>query len=97
MTATTATRKTATDRRFDWIQDLATEVSQYLCDYGTNPPADSDIWSRYMDRVATEGPALGRTERWTSAVAFHAAALAAGDPADWIALQGSVYLAHAAE
>jgi hypothetical protein len=79
---------TPAQRRSDFVRSLTADVNGEL---GTARACN------IIYRVQTEGPALGRTARWKDAIAWINEQDDAGmDPA-WIALQGSVFLAHAAE
>lgn len=95
MTTTTNTFRANADGRTAWMHDLAAPIHAYLADNGTNPPDDHPIWVTYIDRVVTEGPRMGRTAAWQSAVAWFSDPSITQHRASWVALQGSVHLAYA--
>ena len=90
------TTMTPAARREAWLAELFAPVHAFIDQAGENPPADSVLWTNLLDRVATEGPSRGRSQAWRDAVAWHAARLAEGMKADWVALQGNVWLTYAA-
>jgi hypothetical protein len=72
-------------RRQAWLTELCTAID-----------ADNDTaCEAVVRRFATEGPALGRTERWQAACAWAAARVAEGANPYWAAVQGSIFIAHA--
>lgn len=98
MTATTAPRQTAADRRLAFVLDAYAPVDRTV-----SPEAVAalpvEVWVGIAQRLADEGPALGRTDRWRAACAA-ALDLIAEDPTDlahvrWAVTQANVWLAHA--
>lgn len=91
-----ATTMTPAARREAWLTEIFSPIHAYLDQTGENPPADSVLWTNLLDRVRVEGPELSRSQAWRDAVVWHAARLAEGMKADWVALQGNVWLTYAA-
>lgn len=79
----------AQDRRTAFLR----EVTAPAADPST--PADSPVWREAAERIAAEGPALGRTARWREACAWPLAEIESGSPARWAVVQGSVWLGYA--
>ena len=83
---TTARKLTLAEKRDAWMTEVFRGVQPEFTDADANA---------VLDRIASEAPALGRTERWAAAVRwFEVQRKGSADP-KWIVTQGSVYLTHA--
>lgn len=92
----------AAQARYDFITDLFAAANAAALDKtGTVAPMTDNDWAAVVDRMATEGPALGRTERWQTACRWAQEIMAEGQQEEggwrWAACQGSVYMGYAAE
>jgi hypothetical protein len=89
-TANPARKLTLAQKRDAWLTEVYEAVNA--------DPDNTEVWTTTIERVLSEGPAMGRSEKWQAAVRwFEDMRKDENSWADdrWIATQGSVYLAHA--
>lgn len=89
------TTTTPAARREAWLADVIAPAND-AAEAGTPLAAGDPAWATILDRVLTEGTALGRSQAWQDAIAWHVAQRKLGRDASWIALQGNVWLTYAA-
>lgn len=116
MTQTAAPKKTAADKRFDFIREVTAPLEnvskarltlrQAGLDEDLVPILTVDELREIAKRMRDEGADLGRTDRWKKACRFAASEMddcvaqsndLSYEQAHWAVLQGSVFMAHAAE
>jgi hypothetical protein len=83
-------------RRFDFIAALLAPV-QAAAEAGIIAAPHSPIYEAVAKRVVAEGPALGKTDRWLAACAWFEKLGEDEKDWQWRVVQGTVWLAHAAE
>jgi hypothetical protein len=84
-------KPTPTARRAAFIEAVQEPIVEALA---KRPVRDDDpLWVEVAERIATEGPALGRTEKWQTACAFFAQEQHGSW--GWTVRQGIVWLCYA--
>jgi len=86
----------AAQARYDFIGELLAPVQRAAME-GIIAAPESPIYERVAKRVVEEGPKLGRTERWQQACQWFEAKGEDEKDWQWRVVQGTVWLAHAAE
>ncbi len=90
----------AAEKRYEFITSLFADSNARALDPTLAPMTEQD-WADIVDAMAETGVRLGRTERWVAACTWAQEILAEMDEAagnyKWAALQGSIYMSHAAE
>lgn len=102
-----APKLTAVEKRTAFLVEVAKPVNDHyklaiLMDQaGQDFPAHpaNEVFVKVADRIAEEGPKLGKTARWLAACQWSKNAIEENPESEshvrWAVVQGSVYLAHA--
>lgn len=93
MTTPAARKITAGERRSAWLTDVMAPITALLD--ADRKPTDDD-YQPILDRIAAEGPALGRGAGWGAALASIPAYVEYGFGAQWVAFNVVRDLAYAA-
>lgn len=107
MTQTLAPKLTAVEKRTAFMVEMAKpindhyETARLMHQLGQEYPGHPahEVFVDIAKRIAKEGKALGRTDRWQAACGFAQTEINANpndaEHARWAVIQQSVYLAHA--
>lgn len=77
---------TPVDRRAAFIAEVTSDAL---------PGLTAAQWRAKAEKMATEGPDLGRTERWRTACRFALDRIEEGLDPHWAVLQGAINMGHA--
>lgn len=87
----------AQEKRQTWMVSICAPVNQWVEDHGSEP-IPMELVNRALERIMSEGLAMGRTERWQRAVTWFADEILTNDSdehARWTFLQGMIWLGYA--